>query len=264
MPQVKNWLNHVLNNHDSKLGQWVGYFLVWLIIISIGFFVIETTDWGHHYYKYFHYFDLFVVTIFAIEYVLRLWVSPRKRQFLTSPLALLDLFVILTFYLSVSNFAFLRSFRVLKILQLLKIFRYSEILTEFFKSFKNYKNELKIFSASLVVALILGSSGLYYLEKDVNPDLDTIPEALWWAVVTVSTVGYGDAVPLTWAGKALAGIMMFMGLGVIAIFTAIITKMFIDHFFGKRHHVCFFCHFPRHDFDARFCKNCRNKLDSQA
>ncbi len=257
---VRVWLEEAFENHESKWGRRIGFFLVTLIIMSIGMFIFETTEIGHKYEHYFHQFDMFVVSIFAIEYLIRFYLSPRKGRYVLSPLALIDLFVILTFYLSVTNFTFLRSFRVLKILQLLKIFRYSEVLVDFFKSFRNYYNEFKIFALTLIVSLILSASGLYYLERDVNPEIQSLPDAIWWAFVTISTVGYGDIVPVTFPGKALAAIMMFMGLGVIAIFTAIITKMFIDHFFGKRNHVCYYCHFPRHDFDAKFCKNCGNPL----
>lgn len=260
---LKRRLDHVFNNPDSGLGKVISFFLVILIAVSIFFFIIETTAWGAPYHHYFHQFDLFVITVFAIEYLIRVYLAPRKLEFVASPLAIIDLLVIASFYIALTNFTFLRSFRVLKILQLLKIFRYSETLTAFFKSFKNYRDEFRIFSVSLMVALIIGASGLYYLEREVNPQLATIPDAMWWSVVTVSTVGYGDVVPITWPGKILAGIMMFMGLGVIAIFTAIVTKMFIDHFFGKRNHSCYFCHYPRHDFDAQFCKNCGNHLDTR-
>jgi len=260
---LKRHLTRIFDNPDSGVGKFVSFFLVILIAISIFFFIIETTTWGLQYHYYFHQFDLFVITVFAIEYVIRLYLSPKKWEFVCSPLAVIDLLVIGSFYIALTNFTFLRSFRVLKILQLLKIFRYSETLTQFFKSFKNYQDEFRIFTVSLIVAMVIGSSGLYYLEREVNPELATIPDAIWWSVVTVSTVGYGDVVPITWGGKILAGIMMFMGLGVIAIFTAIITKMFIDHFFGKRNHNCHYCHYPRHDFDAKFCKNCGNVLDNR-
>jgi len=259
---LKRHLSHVVDNPDSGIGKVFSFFLVILISLSIFFFIIETTPQGAVYLDYFHQFDIFVITVFAIEYLIRLYLAPHKLKYITSPLAVIDLLVIASFLIALTNFTFLRSFRVLKILQLLKIFRYSETLTQFFKSFKNYRQEFQIFSVSLIVALVIGASGLYYLEREVNPLLSTIPDAMWWSVVTVSTVGYGDIVPITWGGKILAGIMMFMGLGVIAIFTAIITKMFIDHFFGKRSHNCLFCHYPRHDFDAVFCKNCGNHLDA--
>jgi voltage-gated potassium channel len=86
---------------------------------------------------------------------------------------------------------------------------------------------------------------------------------MWWTIVTITTVGYGDVVPITVAGKILAVILIFIGLASIAIMTAVLTKVFIDHFFGKRLHHCEMCHFPHHDHDAKFCKNCGNQLDTE-
>lgn len=266
MPNVRDlkaYLREVLENPDSHVGKKVNTILVLLITLSIFFFIIETTIWGQQYAEYFHYFDIFVVSVFVVEYFVRLYIATNKKRFVCSFLSVIDLLVITSFYIALTNFSFLRSFRVFKILQLLKIFRYSEAVIEFFKSYKNYQNEFKIFGVALTVALVLGSCGMYYLEYQVNPDIATIPDAIWWAVVTLATVGYGDVVPMTWAGKILGGIMMFLGLAIIAIFTAINTKMFIDHFFGKKNHRCFFCHFPRHDFDAKFCKNCGGNLDKR-
>ena len=77
----------------------------------------------------------------------------------------------------------------------------------------------------------------------------------------MSTVGYGDITPITYMGKIIAGGTILLGLATIAMMTAILTKSFMDHFFGKRAHKCFFCHYPHHDHDAQFCKNCGHKLD---
>ncbi|MCK5461003.1 ion transporter [Candidatus Gracilibacteria bacterium] len=259
--KIRYFFQDIFETHESTFGKFFAYFLVTLVCFSTLFFILETTEEGKPYIPYFHVFDIFVVIVFTIEYLARFFLATRKSKYMFSPLALVDVFVILTFLLSFQNFLFLRSFRVLKIFQMLKIIRYSDIMVEFFKTFKNYKNELKIFGLTLWVVLILSSCGLYYLEKDLNESFKTIPDAIWWAVVTISTVGYGDAVPITIGGKLLGTLVMFLGLAIIAIMTAIVTKMFIDHFFGKMSHICTFCRYPRHDFDARFCKNCGNAVE---
>ena len=112
-----------------------------------------------------------------------------------------------------------------------------------------------------MIGLLFSSTGMYYLEHIENPEINTLVDSIWWAIVTMTTVGYGDIVPVTIGGKAMAGVVMLMGLALIAILTAIVTKMFMDHFFGKRYHVCTKCNYPRHDFDANHCKNCGNQLD---
>lgn len=261
--KLRNFMLDVFEHHETRIGRAFGLFLITLVCLSTFLFILETTAYGEKWVELIHKFDIFVISVFAIEYLARLFLARNKIKHVFSVLSMIDFLVIASFFLSLAsvNLLFLRGFRVLKIFQLLKIVRYSDTMLDFFKSFKNYTNELKIFGITFSVVLVLSSCGLYYLEKDANGSFATIPDAIWWAVVTITTVGYGDAIPVTVGGKVLGGIVMFMGLGIIAILTAIVTKMFIDHFFGKQHHHCTFCRYPRHDFDAKFCKNCGGELD---
>ncbi len=261
MENVRSFLSKLLENHESKWGKLLGYFLLFLIFGSSITFVLSTTSLGREHESFFQFFDSFVMGVFMLEYCARLFVATNKKNFLFSFLNVLDLIVLLAFYSHFSNLVFLRGFRVFRIFQLLKIVRYSDLMSAFFRSFRFYRDEIRIFLVTLVMVLIFASFGLFHLESDINPDFRTIPDALWWAVVTVSTVGYGDVIPITTMGKVVAGIVVFMGLATTAIMTALVTKVFIDHFFGKRAHQCEYCHFPYHDHDAKFCKNCGVELD---
>jgi len=262
--KFKYFLLDCLERHQSRSGRWFAYFLIFCILGSTTVFVLQTTPleskWGSH----FRIFDSFVIVIFTLEYFLRLWVAPKRRDFVFSSLGILDAVVLLAFYLTFVDIFFLRGFRVLRIFQILKIVRYSDVMLSFMKSFRYYRDEVKIFTLTLFLVLISSSFGLYALEKGQNSQgFDTIPDAIWWAVVTITTVGYGDAVPTTVGGKILASLVMWLGLATIAIMTALVTKIFIDHFFGKRLHSCEKCHFPHHDHDAKFCKNCGALLDAE-
>ncbi|HEY5713804.1 MAG TPA: ion transporter [Candidatus Gracilibacteria bacterium] len=251
----------LLEHHDSRMGKFAGYFLATMILLSMAFFVLETTEVGAPYRPYFLIFDQFLAVLFTVEYIGRFWLAPNKKKFVRSPLAIIDLLVVISFYLSIHYFSILRGFRVFKIFQLLKIVRYSDLMGGFIRSFHSYRNEFFIFWITFGLGLLLSSTALYLLEHEVNESLATIPDCLWWGIVTITTVGYGDAVPITWAGKFVAGCMMVFGLATVAILTAVITKIFMDHFFGRRYHICDHCHYPHHDFDASFCKNCGTKLD---
>lgn len=258
--KINRVLVDLLENHESRAGRVFGHILLWLIALSTLSFALEHTALFQEWWQYFMVFDQFVIGFFAVEYILRLFVAPRKIKFILSPLGIVDLLVVAS-GLSHLNVAFLRGIRLLRILQLLKVLRYSDFLLSFIRSFRHYKHEFRILGASFGVIWIMSGLGAYLLEFSFNPKIMSLGDALWWALVTMATVGYGDIVPMTAPGQILAGIVIVLGVATMAVLTAIITRIFFDHFFGKREHTCEFCHFPHHDHDAKFCKNCGNELD---
>lgn len=262
MKKIKIFLEDLLESHDSKVGRFFGYFLLTVILLSTLVFVLETTTLERDYGPWFHAFDLFAIVVFTFEYISRIWIARDKKKAAFSLLGIIDLLVLISFYTTFSIFSFMRGFRVLRILQVLKIVRYSEVVIAFVKAFRHYKNEMNIFLVVFGMSLLLSSSGMYYLEKADNPNFTTIPDSLWWTIVTVSTLGYGDVVPVTAGGKFLTAIIVMGGLASIAILTAVVTKVFMDHFFGKRKLKCVYCHYPNHDYDAHFCKNCGGGLEN--
>jgi len=271
--KIEKFLLDALEHHKSRVGRIFGKFLVFLIFLSTATFVLETTTAAQKWKIFLLAIDFFVMLIFSAEFFLRILISCNRKKLFFSPIMIVDFFVLLAFYLHIffphsffenyPNLVFLRSFRVLRIFQVLKILRYSNLMSSFLKSFKFYRDEIRIFVITFLMVLILSSCGLYFLEHKINENFATIPDAMWWAIVTISTVGYGDTVPITVGGKILASGVVWMGIATVAIMTALVTKIFMDHFFGKRMHHCEFCHYPHHDHDAKFCKNCGSQLDTE-
>ena len=262
--RLHNFFRDILETHESRSGRVFGGFLVVLITLSIGLFICENMEVFSPWKDQMRIIDKAILVVFAVEYIIRLMISRKKLRFVFSFLGIVDLLVILPLFAHLgAGFVFFRGFRVFRILQLLKTIKYSNLMLMFFRSFRHYRDEIHIFVITFLLVVIVGSLGMFSLESTVNPGFATVPDATWWTIVTITTVGYGDVVPITIAGKILASIIMFMGLASIAIMTAVLTKVFIDHFFGKRLHKCLFCHFPHHDHDARFCKNCGKELDKQ-
>ena len=250
----------LLENHESRAGKFFGHLLLFLIVFSTLSFAIEHSEFFQSYQYYFLRIDQAIIGFFAVEYILRVLISPQRLKFILSPLGIVDLLVVVS-GLSHLNLIFLRGLRLLRILQLLKVLRYSDFLLNFLRSFSHYRHEFHILGTSFIVVWIMSGLGAYLLEHGFNPAILSLSDALWWALVTMATVGYGDIVPVTAGGQILAGAVIILGVATMSMLTAIVTRIFLDHFFGKRFHVCEFCHFPHHDHDAKFCKNCGNQLD---
>ena len=232
----------------SKKGDKASAFFDWLIIIliclNIAAVIIESFDTIHiQYSTYFQFFEYFSVIIFTIEYLLRIWTAPYKYpslnkswisylRFIISFMGIVDLCAILPFYLPFIinvNLRYLRIFRLFRLLRVLKINRYNDSLTVIGRVLKKEKEKLVVSLFILFILILLASSLMYQIENSVQPEqFPNIPSTLWWAVSTLSTVGYGDVYPITPIGKVLGGIISILGIGLIALPSGIISSGLIN------------------------------------
>ena len=218
----------------------VNIFLITLILLNVAAFAAETVpEIGKRYSSLFELFNIVSVAIFTIEYVLRLWscvelpylhafpVWHARANFASRPLMLIDLIAILPFYLSFLIGIDLRILRILRLFRFLKLARYSPALVALGQVFANERRAL--FGALLVMLalLLFASSGIYFLERHAQPEVfGSIPSAAWWALATLTTVGYGDVVPVTAMGRVFGGLIMIFGLGMFALPIGIIATGF--------------------------------------
>lgn len=208
-----------------------------LIALNAVAVVLETVPGIHAQYgAWFTAFELVSVTVFLVEYALRLWIAPvypeysdpvRGRvRFALTPMAVIDALAILPGL--ILPFLDLRFLRVLRLLRLLKLSRYSESLQIFVNVVASRGREITMALFLVGLALIMTSSFMYYAEHDAQPEeFGSIPQAFYWSIVTLTTVGYGDVVPVTVAGKMLAGVTAILGVGVIALPVGILASGFV-------------------------------------
>ncbi|ERH10879.1 MAG: ion transport protein [halophilic archaeon J07HX64] len=185
-------------------------------------------------------FELICVTVFTVEYIARIWsitssekyrhpVTGRFRYALT-PYLLVDLLAILPFYIGgVVDLRFIRILRIFRIFRTLKVARYSQSIQTITTVIRNKKTDLLISITLTSTLLVLTSSMMYYVERSSNPEaFSSIPETLWWGIITLTTVGYGDVVPTTPLGQLLAGLSAFLGIGLFSLPTSILASEFIE------------------------------------
>jgi voltage-gated potassium channel len=182
------------------------------------------------------------VIVFTVEYLLRLWSCTADERFrhpvfgrlswALTPMALIDLLVILPFWLPLvtGDLRFLRVLRLLRLLRIAKLGRYSRALQTIRAVVLERKAELATSLTFLLMLLLVASCLMYYVEHEAQPEkFPSIPAAAWWAIATLTTVGYGDVTPVTGAGKLIAGIVTILGICMLALPTAILGAGFLEH-----------------------------------
>jgi len=191
-----------------------------LILVSIITFSIETLpNLGARTVELLRLTEVAIVTLFTLEYLLRLYVSDRKISYIFSFYGIIDLIAIIPFYISSGiDLRSLRIFRILRLFRTFKFFRYSKTIRRFSRAFAIAKEEIVLFAVVTMMLLYLSAVGIYYFENESQPEaFKSIFHSLWWAVVTLTTVGYGDVYPITIGGRIFTFIILMIGLGIVAV-----------------------------------------------
>lgn len=224
---MRHHIKNMVELNNSKRSKFFALFIQLLILISIIIFSIETIpDLNPHTRKVLHYIDLFIVIIFTIEYILRIYLARHKLRFVFSLLGLIDLLAILPFYISIGvDLRALRALRFLSIFRIFKLIRYNRAIHHFIRAIRSAKEEILLFIFVTLILIFFSAVGIYYFEHEAQPEyFSSVFESLWWAVITLTTVGYGDVYPITVGGRVFTFFILMIGLGIIAIPTAIISS----------------------------------------
>jgi voltage-gated potassium channel len=213
-------IKQIVEESDTKLGRIFDLFIQAMIISSLISFSIETLPaLSIETRTILQRIEIFTVAIFTIEYIARVVVATKKKSFIFSFFGIVDLLAILPFYLTTGfDLRVLRSFRLLRLIRVLKLARYSEAVKRFHRAFIIVKEELALFLFIALIVLYLAGVGIYYFENPAQPEaFSSIFHSLWWAVATLTTVGYGDIYPITVGGKLFTFFVLVIGLGVVSV-----------------------------------------------
>ena len=229
------------SDSDDWKGQCFNGFMVLLIITNVLAVILETVeDLAAAHATFFYAFELFSVTVFTVEYGLRIWVIVESEEeeayrppvmgrirYAMTPLALIDLMAILPFYLAFVLTADLRFMRVFRLLRLLKLTRYSTAIQTLGAALSTQRRALGAALVIILILLVFASSIIFLMEKEVQPEaFSSIPAAMWWGLATLTTVGYGDVTPVTAVGKVFGAFIMVLGIGMFALPAGILATGF--------------------------------------
>jgi len=263
---IKHYTNRILKENNSwVLSRIFEIFIISLIFLNMLAVILETVNSLVVQYGYaFHCFEIFSIIVFTIEYILRLWTctfEPKYRwsirgriRYIFTPMMLLDLIVILPFYIPMIislDLRFLRALRLIRVFRIFKMARYFEALQILGDVIKSKKEELIITIFMIFVLLILASSFMFFIENRGQPEVfSSIPQAMWWGTVTLTTVGYGDIYPKTPLGKFTGAIVSLLGIGMFALPTGIIAAGFTEEVQKRRNN------------KSKSCPHCGKQTDT--
>ncbi len=256
----------VIFGTSRGLGRNFDIALILLILTSVVVVMLDSIPRYHR-----NYGDLFLqiewvfTGIFTIEYLTRIWCSPNRKGYVLSAFGIVDLLAILPTYLAIiipgaNSLLIIRLLRILRIFRVLRLLQFLTEANVLARSITNARRKIFVFFSLMLVLMTIFGCLMYVIEGPVN-GFRTIPESIYWAIVTITTVGYGDVVPHTPIGRSIAAMGMLIGYAIIAVPTGIITAELAQEIGKEKSRInCANCERAGHDMDAHYCKYCGTHL----
>lgn len=275
-------LFEIIFEADTPLGKTFDIALLIFIIASVLVVIIETlAGWSPEMIKIFHHAEWVFTIFFTLEYITRLYVVLKPIKYATSFYGIIDLLAILPTYIGLffPEVVALMSFRALRLLRVFRIFKLGKFLKEsqvIVKALKDSRQKIAVFLTFVILMVIIIGSLMYVVEGGIggNEKFSSIPTSIYWAIVTLTTVGYGDIVPTTPIGQFISAMVMILGYAVIAVPTGIVSAEIVDGTKRKKKNksklhretwlntqMCQSCGDDRHSDDAFYCKTCGHHLN---
>ena len=263
---LKHHLYVIIFGTHTKAGRAFDLALIVAILASLVVLVLESIPsvravWGTQ----LRYVEYTFTALFTLEYLLRLYCSPKPVAYAKSFYGVIDLLAILPTYLAIffpsaSFMGVIRALRVMRIFRVLKLVRYLQDSNILLRSLLMAKRKIFIFFTTVAILVTIFGALIYVIEGPQN-GFTSIPQSIYWAIVTITTVGYGDLVPQTALGKAIASMTMLLGYSILAVPTGIITAELNQEMSSHKTLVkCPNCMQTGHDSDALHCKHCGSEL----
>lgn len=267
-PSLRSRLHTIIFEADTPGGKAFDVVLIILIILSVLAVILETVpDLSDRYGQLFGTLEWFFTIIFTAEYILRLTLVKKPWNYVKSFYGIVDLVSILPAYLSLfivggQSLLVIRALRLLRVFRIFKLSNYFVQGLVIIRALKASVEKILVFLFAVILLVIVFGSVMYMIEGQDNEAFDSIPRSIYWAIVTLTTVGYGDISPTTPLGQFIASMVMILGYAVIAVPTGIVTNELLQ---GDEHdHIntqhCSSCGSDTHDNDALYCKYCGEHL----
>jgi len=271
--KLKNWkekVHEVIYEADTPAGKLFDVILLLVILLSILLVMLESIESIGTKYAYILNVAEWVITIlFSIEYIARIISVEKPKTYVFSFYGIIDLLSTIPKYISLfvlgtHSLVALRALRLLRVFRILKLTRFIGESANFGKALKRSRAKIAVFISFVIVLCIILGTVMYLVESNEGSGFTSIPRSVYWAIVTLTTVGYGDIAPITALGQFIASLIMILGYGIIAIPTGIVTSEMSKsekELIPNNTQNCANCNEDYHQDNAEFCHKCGNKIN---